>query len=308
MYLYLTKFIKLLFLHNTIKIKYNYRVYFSRIYFLLILLILNNNTMFYIKKCKKKLSFHKFDSFSYVFFSLIKYKKLFLFNKSNKNKSIRGAKINYNKKSKSYKLTKLFIYDNHNNYSYIYNIININFNIYNYKMHVLFCNNIGNMYYIPYTHNFNLFKFYIFNKYREHTSIIFNMPYLYNIISKLKLSTIIFNIYINYTFNLRLNKIVYCRAVGSVAKIIMHNKKKLLTYINLPSKKYIYILSINYCFIYFNQIFKIEEMRKIPKASIKLNCGYKSSVRGIAKNPIDHPHGGNTSIIKVKKNPWGKNN
>ena len=170
-------------------------------------------------------------------------------------------------------------------------------------MYALFCNNLGNFYYIPYAHNFNLFKFYMLSSYNLCGITKLKIPYLYNMIAKLKLSTIIFNVYKNYTFNFKLNKIVYCRAVGSVGKIIMHNKNKLLTYINLPSNKKKYISSISFCFIYFNQIFKIEEVRKIPKASIKLNCGYKSSVRGIAKNAIDHPHGGNTNIIKVKKNP-----
>ena len=303
-----SKFIRLLFLNNVKKIKYNYNVYFFRNYFLLILLTFNKTNKFKIKKLKKKLSFHKFDSFDYYFFNLIKYKKLFLFNKNNKNKSICGTKVNYNKKSKLYKLIKLLIYTKKNNFVCIYNIININFNLYNYKMYALFCNNFGNFYYIPYAHNCNLFKFYMLSSQysREITKI--KIPYLYSIIAKLKLSTIVFNVYANYVFNAQLNKIVYCRAVGSVGKIIMHNKTKLLTYINLPSKKNIYILSTSFCFIYFNQIFKIEEARKIPKASIKLNRGYKSSVRGIAKNAVDHPHGGNTNIIKVKKNPWGKSN
>ena len=288
--------------------KNNYKIYFLRIYFLLILSTFNKNNIFIIKKYKKKLSFHRFDSFNYIFFNLIKYKKLFLFNKYNKNKSCSGSKVNYNKKSKLYKLTKLLIYTNQNNFICLYNIININFNLYNYKMYGLFCNNFGNFYYIPYAHNVNLFKFYSLkiNHCCEITKL--KIPYLYNVIAKLKLSTIIFNVYKSYIFNLQLNKIVYCRAVGSVAKVVMHNKNKLLTCINLPSKQRKYISSLNYCFIYFNQIFKIEEARKIPKASIKLTRGYKSSVRGIAKNAIDHPHGGNTNIIKVKKNPWGKNN
>ena len=296
------------FIKNLIKIKHNYKIYFLRNYFLFILLTFNKHNIFLIKKCKKKLSFHRFDSFNYFFFNLIKYKKLFVFNKNNKNKSIRGAKVNSSKKSKIYKLTKLLIYANQNNFMCVYNVISINFNLYNYKMYALFCNNYGNFYYIPYAHNFNLFKFYTLSGKYLYTTTKIKIPYLYSMIAKLKLSTIIFNIYKNYTFNLHLNKIIYCRSVGSVAKIIMHNKNKLLTCINLPSKKYIYILSANYCFIYFNQIFKVEEVRKIPKASVKLKCGYRSSVRGIAKNAIDHPHGGNTNVIKIKKNPWGKNN
>lgn len=85
----------------------------------------------------------------------------------------------------------------------------------------------------------------------------------------------------------------------------MHVKNKLLTNILLPSNKKIHLNFMLICFIYYNQIFKIEEARKIPKASIKFKLGFKPKVRGIAKNAVDHPHGGNTNIIKIKKNPWG---
>ena len=34
--------------------------------------------------------------------------------------------------------------------------------------------------------------------------------------------------------------------------------------------------------------------------------GFKSLTRGIAMNPIDHPHGGRTKTIKYPRTPWGK--
>lgn len=36
------------------------------------------------------------------------------------------------------------------------------------------------------------------------------------------------------------------------------------------------------------------------------NRGKKSKVRGVAKNPVDHPHGGRTNSIKYPRTPWGK--
>ena len=36
------------------------------------------------------------------------------------------------------------------------------------------------------------------------------------------------------------------------------------------------------------------------------NLGWKSVVRGVAMNPIDHPHGGRTKSIKYPRTPWGK--
>ena len=34
--------------------------------------------------------------------------------------------------------------------------------------------------------------------------------------------------------------------------------------------------------------------------------GKKPKVRGVAKNPTDHPHGGRTKAIKYPRTPWGK--
>ena len=34
--------------------------------------------------------------------------------------------------------------------------------------------------------------------------------------------------------------------------------------------------------------------------------GVKSKVRGVAMNPVDHPHGGRTKAIKYQRTPWGK--
>lgn len=33
--------------------------------------------------------------------------------------------------------------------------------------------------------------------------------------------------------------------------------------------------------------------------------GFKPTVRGVAKNPVDHPHGGTTKSIKFPRTPWG---
>lgn len=42
------------------------------------------------------------------------------------------------------------------------------------------------------------------------------------------------------------------------------------------------------------------------KAGRRRWLGYRPKVRGVAMNPIDHPHGGNTSGGKLPKTPWGK--
>ena len=34
--------------------------------------------------------------------------------------------------------------------------------------------------------------------------------------------------------------------------------------------------------------------------------GFRPKVRGVAKNPVDHPHGGRTKAIRFQRTPWGK--
>ena len=44
----------------------------------------------------------------------------------------------------------------------------------------------------------------------------------------------------------------------------------------------------------------------IGKAGINVKLGFKSSVRGVAMNPVDHPHGGRTKTNSPQRTPWGK--
>lgn len=46
----------------------------------------------------------------------------------------------------------------------------------------------------------------------------------------------------------------------------------------------------------------------LGKASERLKLGFRSKVRGVAMNPVDHPHGGGEGkkTPKVAKTPWGK--
>ena len=45
---------------------------------------------------------------------------------------------------------------------------------------------------------------------------------------------------------------------------------------------------------------------KNNRAGFRKNKGYKSLVRGVAMNPVDHPHGGRAKAIKYQRTPWGK--
>lgn len=41
------------------------------------------------------------------------------------------------------------------------------------------------------------------------------------------------------------------------------------------------------------------------KAGINISVGFKSKVRGVAMNPVDHPHGGRTKTNCPEVSPWG---
>jgi len=44
---------------------------------------------------------------------------------------------------------------------------------------------------------------------------------------------------------------------------------------------------------------------KNNKAGAIRQRGRKSIVRGVAMNPVDHPHGGRTKAIAHPRTPWG---
>jgi large subunit ribosomal protein L2 len=49
--------------------------------------------------------------------------------------------------------------------------------------------------------------------------------------------------------------------------------------------------------------------RRIPKAGVKRRLGIRPTVRGVAINPVDHPHGGGegrSSGGRPSVTPWGK--
>lgn len=97
----------------------------------------------------------------------------------------------------------------------------------------------------------------------------------------------------------------YVRAVGTSARIIKMDSRTNLGIVILPSGIY-KIFSIHS----IGAIGKVAplETRKFKntKAGYRKKYGFKSIVRGVAMNPIDHPHGGRTNTLKYPRTPWGK--
>lgn len=95
---------------------------------------------------------------------------------------------------------------------------------------------------------------------------------------------------------------VYSRSAGTFCKMISININKKIAKITLPTGKK-KIISI-YCLvtlgrasnIYFNKQF-------LSKAGYNIKLGKKPSVRGVAMNPVDHPHGGRTKTNSPELTP-----
>jgi large subunit ribosomal protein L2 len=94
----------------------------------------------------------------------------------------------------------------------------------------------------------------------------------------------------------------YIKASGTFSQILQINKDLNLILILLPSGNRKYV-SMNYlCTLgRNNNIFK--KFIVVGKAGLNRNKGRNVTVRGVAMNPIDHPHGGRTKTNKPEVSP-----
>ena len=97
-------------------------------------------------------------------------------------------------------------------------------------------------------------------------------------------------------------KIVFAKSAGSFCQII--EKKKSKVKIKLPSGKLVYISNKEYATLgYISNA--INKLTVIGKAGRNRLSGIRPSVRGIAMNPVDHPHGGKSNKGMPQVTPWG---
>lgn len=97
------------------------------------------------------------------------------------------------------------------------------------------------------------------------------------------------------------------RSAGTYAQIVAKEGK--LVTLKLPSSE---VRTINYeCYATIGQVGNIDRNNiTIGKAGRKRWLGKRPRVRGVAMNPIDHPHGGGEGRSPIGKSrpvtPWGK--
>jgi len=99
--------------------------------------------------------------------------------------------------------------------------------------------------------------------------------------------------------------IKYVRSAGCSAKIVKFDKSMHVALIKLPSgvRKF---FSVHAMGILGSCALKIKKKLMNTKSGFWRSYGLKPRVRGVARNPVDHPHGGRTKSIKYPRTPWGK--
>jgi len=94
----------------------------------------------------------------------------------------------------------------------------------------------------------------------------------------------------------------FVRSAGTCGQIIQSSYKK--SKIKLPSNKIIEIDSCSFATIGIVSNLQ-HNLVVLGKAGKKRHLGRRPVVRGIAMNPVDHPHGGRTNGGRPSVTPWG---
>lgn len=97
----------------------------------------------------------------------------------------------------------------------------------------------------------------------------------------------------------------YCRSSGTSSRIIKFDFKLNTALIQLPSK--VKKVISYHCVAFLGRVaLRAKKYCTSNRAGYWRNFGFKPIVRGVAMNPVDHPHGGRTKSVKYPRTPWGK--
>lgn len=127
-------------------------------------------------------------------------------------------------------------------------------------------------------------------------------PGFRTILNNFPLGSLIHNISLSL-----LGKGIFCRSRGSFAKILQKNIQNKYVRIRLPSGEE-RLINQN-CKATLGIISNIKKNIQKKNAGWARRMGNRPSVRGVAMNPVDHPHGGGegrTSGGRCSVSPWGK--
>lgn len=99
-------------------------------------------------------------------------------------------------------------------------------------------------------------------------------------------------------------KYQYATSSGVFSIKLRASKKEKQIKIKLPSGFFKFIKQTTLVFLGVSNQHWVNK-QTIGKAGINVSKGKKPSVRGIAMNSVDHPHGGKANSVKPEKSPWG---
>lgn len=97
----------------------------------------------------------------------------------------------------------------------------------------------------------------------------------------------------------------FCKAAGTFCIFIRSNLDKGLCIIKLPSSK-LYCMNETTMVMLGRNANPLIRGVWLGKAGFNIRQGFRPAVRGVAKNPVDHPHGGRTKSNSPERTPWGK--
>ncbi len=123
-------------------------------------------------------------------------------------------------------------------------------------------------------------------------------PYIERLLY-IKIHTDICNIY-----DVLQKRIVFIKAAGTKGHIIKKEERFESVVIRMPSgyRKEIHIS--NFAMFGYN-LTPLKRFEACRLAGYTKKQGFKPKVRGVAKNPVDHPHGGREKTICNPVSPWG---
>lgn len=124
-----------------------------------------------------------------------------------------------------------------------------------------------------------------------------NLPGNLTLIKFLSKYSIISNIFVR-----NFNK--YALSNGTFCQILDIFKDFNLVKVALPSKKIKLVSGWSFVVLGRNSN-PDSRFNRIGKAGIMYNRGVKPKVRGVARNPVDHPHGGRTKTNQPEVSVWG---
>jgi large subunit ribosomal protein L2 len=106
-------------------------------------------------------------------------------------------------------------------------------------------------------------------------------------------------------WSFRIHKNIIARAAGTFCTFINSDEEKEFIWVKIPSGITKLFYSLTFVTLGQNSN-KIRKYFVTGKAGDNVKIGFRPSVRGVAMNPVDHPHGGRTKTNSPEKTPWAK--